>query len=132
MNVKTVDMSEADGYAVIALDIIIENLKEAGLYRPDLLYRGFNGMRIPILLKTGQDIIGEIIYCSTEEDGREHSGTKETENPFFYAFDTKKPALAVFNPDHLLLVTPMGYKFKNPLQKLEALVAVYTLNHLFE
>lgn len=129
VKVRDLDLFGTNMDSVRQFDLIRIALKKDGLYEQDLLYRGFDGKNINRLLNTGQDTNDKSIFCATEEqiinefpvDGFDF-------NPFDYAFDYKKPALAVFNARHFLNGDTISeYYFKDPNRKPEALVAIYRL-----
>ena len=71
---KKIDMSKADGQAVTEFDLIKGDLERKGKYRPDLLYRGFNGTRMKTLLATEQDTKSGHLFCATEEQMNQNRG----------------------------------------------------------
>ena len=127
----TIDLNKADGYVLTEADIIIEKLKKDGIYKPNLIYRGFNGEMMITMLKTGADITNddcgdEAIYADGEKSLRETP--QSSENPLSYGIESLVPALAVYNGSKLKGVQGgKMFSFKNPKKKLEALVAVYKL-----
>jgi hypothetical protein len=129
MKVGTIRLGSADGYALTQFGLVKAALKAAGKYQPDLLYRGIDGNNIQLLLASGQDTPSVDLFCATEEQITADSPTQGLDhNPFDYAFDHERPALAVFDPAFLQEVTFSTYRFKNPERKLEALVVVYRLS----
>lgn len=123
INVRNLDMAKVDGYAVCEFDVVKNALIEDGKYKDDLLYRGINAGNISKLIRTGQDNAGKYLFCATEEEIFSHSSG----NIFIYA----EGAVAVFDPNHLQDEMMYAYIFKNPKNKLEALVAVYKLDYPF-
>ena len=63
IKIKELDLSEAEySDKVTQFDLLVMDLKSDGKYKPNLLYRGFNGKYILKLLKTGQDNIQNIYF----------------------------------------------------------------------
>jgi len=125
---KTLYMSKADGQAVTEFDLIKKDLERKGKYRPDLLYRGFDGTYIKRLLEIGRDTKSGPLFCAIEE--QMNPNRESGENPLDYAFTEKIPALVVYNPDCLIETNPHAYEYKLKKGKeLEALVAVYLLKY---
>ncbi|MEK6792506.1 MAG: hypothetical protein AABX96_01930 [Nanoarchaeota archaeon] len=125
---KTLDMSKADGQAITEFDLVKRDLEKKGKYRPDLLYRGFDGTYMKTLLETGRDTESGHLFCATEE--QVNRNRQSGENSFDYAFTEEIPALAVYNPDCLIETNPHAYEYKLKKGKeLEAVVAVYLLKY---
>jgi hypothetical protein len=125
---QTIDLSKADGYAVTDTDLIIKRLKRDRRYKPDLMYRGFNGARLHIMLEHGTDTPdSDMIFCGNEEDLR-CEGIDCGRKPLPCAFNHLKPALAVYDGSKLTIGDCcQRRRFIDPERKLNALVAVYLL-----
>lgn len=121
-------MSKADGYAVTEIDIVIEDLQRRNKYRPDLLYRGFDGDNIEKLLRDGQDTEFTLLHGATEKEIRDPTADNNSD-PCVHASQHSHPALVVFDLDHLEEYYQFAYTFKNPANKPAALVAVYRLQY---
>ena len=65
-------------------------------YQEDLLYRGFDGNNIPVLLKTGQDTNNKYLFCAREIDIIDAFTTSA--NVFMYASQRPLPTITVFYP----------------------------------
>jgi len=91
---REIDLSKVDGYTSTDAEAIIERLERDGFYKPDLIFRGFNGEMLEIMLKHGTDSPdSDMIFCGDEEDLREGGSMNALE----YAFKHSKPALAVYD-----------------------------------
>ena len=125
---KTLDLREADGYAVTDADLVIESLKKDRRYMHGLMYRGFDGRKLEILLKHGtDDPCFDSIFCCHEEDLND-CGIESTDNALIYANGKGVPALAVYDGSKLTMDDCTNkFRFVNPKNKLDALVAVYLL-----
>ncbi len=125
---QKIDLSKADGHTVTDADLVVRRLKKDRQYTPYLLYHGFNGERLEIMLEHGTDTPdSDMIFCGNENELRE-SGTEATMNALAYAMDQPIPALSVY--DGSKLTTGDCYqrqRFIDPTRKLDALVAVYLL-----
>jgi len=129
IKIRKLDMSKVDGYAISEFDMIKIALVEDKKYKRGLLYRGINARNIPKLFKTGRDNVNYsyrgIIFCCTEEEIT-NPYRDSAEDIFSYACG----AIAVFDSNHFKKSDfEWGYVFKDPKNKLEALVAVYELNY---
>ena len=114
MDIKTIDMSHADGQAVTEFDLVRKQLREDSKYKKDLLYRGFNGKYIEKLLLTGQDTNGKYLFCYTEAEILEGTSEGDSDNsgPFEYVTDYKLGAIAVFDSKHLKNILHMHMNLK--------------------
>ncbi len=112
-------------------ETVISELKNRKLYRPRLMYRGFNGNRIALVCEHGSDTPrSDLIYLGDEDDLKvsphDYGGNM---NALYYAFLYKKPALAVYNGDMFIIGDcAQRQRFISPAKKIEALVAVFMLN----
>ena len=127
--VRELDLSKADSYTITNFDLLRRALKREKKYRKDLLYRGFNGEHISKLLAEGQDNFEEYLSCASNEEINDEFPVEDfcTFDIFSYALDYENPAVAVFDSRQFHYITYGMYEFKNPKNKLEALVAVYRL-----
>ncbi|GEM_PF-5333676 len=125
---KEIDLREADGYFKTDADLVVDRLRLDGLYNPRLMYRGFNGKRLNIMLKHGTDIpSSDMIFCCDEEKLRS-TGMEETECALDYAIKQPIPALAVYDGSRLKVSqVDNRMEFIEPSKKLDALVAVFLL-----
>ncbi len=108
-------------------EVFIKKLKELGIYKPNLLFSGFNGSEIG---KTYSGTRGaNIVFCSKENElkhgssggdgGLEHSA-------LFYAHLYTNPAVALYEAEKLEEAPEEhdgGYMIKNP----SALIAIVLL-----
>jgi hypothetical protein len=82
-------------------DLVIERLKELGLYKPDLLYRGFDGEKVKAVLEYGTDKKGENqIWGSAEEDLADSQARRQSAIKFAMYQDV--PGLAVYDRSKLI------------------------------
>ena len=127
LTARKLDLSTADGYASTEADLLVGALKEAELYKINLLYRGFDGKNLDVILEHGTDDLEvEGVYCVTEQELNE--GGCEGLNPFDRAIECPIPAIAVYDGDKFYDgASELDRKFINPEDKLSALVAVYLL-----
>ena len=125
---KALDLRKADGYAVTDADLVIASLKKDKCYMPGLMYRGFDGRKLEVLLKHGTDCPEfNNIFCCSEKD-LHGCGVESTNNPLIHASDKTIPALAVYNGSKLEMDDcPDKFRFIDSKNKLDALVAVYLL-----
>ncbi|MBI4152639.1 hypothetical protein HY495_02915 [Candidatus Woesearchaeota archaeon] len=127
MRPKIIDLRKADGYAITDADLVVEQLRKDRKYTPDLMYRGFDGRRLEIMLQYGTDTpTSDEIYCGNEEELR-NGGIEETECALAYALRHPVPALAIYDSSLLDRGQEKDRVFMDPSKKLEALVAVYLL-----
>ena len=122
---QKIDLS-TDGDVATDVDIVVERLKYDGLYKPDLMYRGFDGKKLRIMLKHGTDTPNsDMIYCGDENELREGDNMSALK----YAYYHSNPALAVYDGSKLTGGEESYEKkrFIDSQQKLDALIAVYLL-----
>ncbi|MBS3168912.1 hypothetical protein J4210_00365 [Candidatus Woesearchaeota archaeon] len=97
---KTIHLSKAEGYAVTDADLVVEQSRKDRKYTPDLLYRGFDGRKIQVILQYGTDTpTSDEIYCSDERELR-NGGMEETRCALAYALRHPVPALAIYTNGH--------------------------------
>jgi hypothetical protein len=112
-------------------ETVIKQLKRTGMYSPEYLYRGFDGLRLEDVLKHGTDCVrgGNILntifaceYTDIIDYGTMHS-------PLDYAFEPglENPALAIYDKLKLHEINQFEYMFNDSEHKLDALVAVYII-----
>lgn len=112
-------------------DIIIERLKELGIYGPNLLFRGFSGKKIEIIKQHGTDIPADtVIFCSTESQLVDERS--QSQSALDFALDKKKAGLAVYDGEKLVADSDKygsGYEYrsKEGSNFKEALLAVLIL-----
>lgn len=81
------------------VDMVLEALKQRGVYRPDLLYRGFDGAKKSVLLREGRENTeSEDFYASTESE----LYADESISALHYALRNDKPVLAIYDSSMLL------------------------------
>lgn len=128
--VATVDLSESWDKESMR-DILIERLKELGIYQPNLLFRGFDGNKIKVLMQYGTDIPDDsVIFCSTEGQLVDEYGTEESALDF--SLSQEKASLAVYDGNKLIedsskYGSGYEYQLKKGATFKEALLAVLTL-----
>ena len=123
---QKIDLSESEGGIVADANLVVRRLKSDGLYKPNLMYRGFNGEDLSIMLKYGTDIPdSDMIYCGDENELREGDDMSALK----YAYYHSNPALAVYDGSKLTDSEESYEKkrFIDSQQKLDALIAVYLL-----
>ena len=122
---QKIDLS-TDGDIATDADMVVERLKCDGLYKPDLMYRGFDGERLKIMLKHGTDTPdSDMIYCGDEAELRTY---EEMMNALVYAYMHSNPALAIYDGSKLTSGDcPEKKRFIDPQNKLDALITVYLL-----
>ncbi|MDO8555997.1 MAG: hypothetical protein Q7R96_02375 [Nanoarchaeota archaeon] len=111
-------------------------VKRDGIYRPDLLYRGFNGKKLGLMLSQGTDLTRTTdefdarkqTFCSTKHQLLQIDDTGL--NAMRHAIGAKIPAIAVYNGSLLTVLDEAFclYEFNNPAKKLDALIAVYLIH----
>jgi hypothetical protein len=74
-------------------ELLIEALKRAGIYKENLLFCGFNGAQ--------QFRTARSLFASWEENLKEGWSGGEDINPIEYAFEQKKPAIAIIDGDKI-------------------------------
>ncbi len=77
MKIKTIDMRRAGDNGITEFDLVKEALKSDRKYRKNLVYRGFDGYKIPRLLKKGQDTNEELLFAYTEKELLEKEGKEK-------------------------------------------------------
>lgn len=123
---QKIDLSESDGDIATDADLVVRRLKSDGLYKPNLMYRGFNGEELKIMLEHGTDTPdSDMIYCSNENELREGGNMSALR----YAYYHSNPALAVYDSSKLIdsKESYQRKRFIDSQQKLDALIAVYLL-----
>jgi len=109
-------------------DLFVEKLKALGMYRPNLLYRGFNGERVKIIKKHGTDNPdSNTTWCSTAS---ELSFDDDSGNALRYALLTEKSGLAIYDGEKLeggIGPIPYLYKPKEGGNFKKALLAIFIL-----
>lgn len=108
--------------------LIIERLKELGLYSPNLLFRGFDGARIEILKRTGTDepTEGRAVSCSREN---ELTDLADEKTEIEIALDHDEPGLSVYDGNKLYLEVFNTYIPKKGKTLKEALLAIFLLRY---
>ena len=101
MRIEKLDMSRVDGYSMSEFEVVVDALKNRGIYRPGLVYRGFNGEFSDNVLKTGLDIAGDVMSGSSEEEILGPSSSSGMENPFEYVSDFENKGLSVYDQNLL-------------------------------
>lgn len=119
---------------------VISSLKANKLYQPRLLYRTFEGERLPILLAKGTDRAGlkaewdlrnigckpeDVIYASREGEMIDNTDI----SALTLVEEYKRPVLSVYDGTHLGIVAPLIYRFHG--DKKSALKAVFTIDWIF-
>ena len=126
--VATVDLSECWDKESMR-DILIEQLKKLGIYRPNLLFRSFNGSRIAVVKQHGTDNPkASTVFCSKESELADQQGMEESSLDF--VLNQKKVGLAVYEGEKLEQrdVDPTyRYRAKVGTNLKEALLAVFIL-----
>ena len=126
---QSINLREADGYVATEADLIVDKLKFDGLYKPNLLYRGFDGKKLKILLEHGTDTPNsDTIFCGDEGDLRRED-SDDGMDIIYHALLHKISALVVYDGSKLT-DDSLAYQqktFTDPKNKLEALVAIYVL-----
>ena len=114
-------------------NMVVERLKRDGLYKPDLMYHGFDGERyiLKIMLKHGTDTPdSDMINCGDETELRTSGSECCNMNALEQAYrhSDLNPALAIYDASKLMGGDCVQRKrFIDPQNKLDALVAVYLL-----
>ncbi|HUT22027.1 MAG TPA: hypothetical protein VMX18_01305 [Candidatus Bipolaricaulota bacterium] len=128
--VTTVDLSK--GWDTESMrDILIERLKELGIYQPNLLFRGFDGNKIEVIKQHGTDIPDDtVIFCSTEGQLVDEYAMEESALDF--SLGQEKAGLAVYDGARLFKDSSKygsGYEYqpKKGTSFKEALLAVLIL-----
>lgn len=114
----TVDMSSAWNTASEA-GLIVEALKRAGVYTPNLLYCGLNGQA----LKNNEVRTTGEVFCSIESDLVPNSDMDCSAIHFAYQY--KNPAIAIYDPDK----TKPEHGYSYTLLQPSALILVLILNN---
>ncbi len=106
-----IDISE--GWDTVSqAEIFLRELKKLPFYRTGLLYSGFDGDQIG---KSWGSTEGKyVVFCAHEED---INGGDDEQDPFLYATQYNKPAIAAYDPEKLEYVNPTrendeGYRMK--------------------
>jgi hypothetical protein len=127
---KKIDLSKIDTWSSDSREIyknhIIGYLKTLGLYKPNLLYRGFDVENVNDVKKTGTDIPdSEEIWCSGEDELL-NDGNITGESATVYALEGG--ALSIYDMDMLENSDGMhGFVPREGLTFKDALVAVFKL-----
>ena len=125
----TIDLSESWDKESMR-DLIIEKLKELGIYKPDLLFRGFNGKKIEVVRQNGTDTPDSpVIFCSKESELADEHAMEQSALDF--ALENKKAGLSVYEGDKLSEVNTgfhsYQYTAKKDTKLKDALIAIFTL-----
>lgn len=121
----TVDLSE--GWDKESMrDILIERLKELGIYQPNLLFRGFDGNKIEVVKQHGSDSPNiPTVYCSKENELADEYAIEQSALDF--ALGQEKAGLAVYEGIKLEEDIRYRYRAKKGTSLKEALLAVLIL-----
>lgn len=148
VSVRKISVSEADGYVKTDQDVLVEQLKEIGLFGNQYLYHAFPPARKAMVLNTGTPHrqngprANEIDCLAADE-----LGTNDDTNIFDYmasargarnfdfgviaVYDKKslEPRKIMEGDDH---PSHPYYQFKDPTHKRAALVAVVEIHGLYD
>lgn len=104
--------------------LLVERLKELGLYGPEFLYSGFDEKDISKnYSKTGGE---RVIFCSKPEDlMMDEFGSRNYDNALDYAIECKNPVIGVYDKSKMLEVHHPEYKIVGE-SVLVALVRIKT------
>lgn len=105
-------------------DYIIKELKDNGLYKENLVFRGFDGKRIESVKKNGIDI--GVLFASNETQLYDETGLSQSAIDFALTHDVG--AISVYDADKLINVEPYTYMPKTDSTFKDALVAILNLN----
>lgn len=118
--VYEIDLSKAWD-TLSQVELFIRKLKRLKIYRPNLLFRGFDGQKMSMMFsgRSGKNII----FCSQEFDLFNENGF--CENALKYAFQYDEPAIAIYDDDKDKLdrIGSNEYQLKDP----SALIAIIRL-----
>lgn len=119
---EVLDLSEAWD-SVAELETMINRLKELGLYRRDLLYRGIDGEWIRAKHRQRH------MQCSTEE---ELLSLSEVDSAYKVAIAYDLPAIIIYDGEKLELSpaicpAPTAYRLKEGVSTQDAIVAIFVL-----
>ena len=121
------DLREAEsGYVTTMQEELKKCLVSAGLFRPGLLYRGVSGSAQKVrnleLYGTDHPNFDTVYLLRHDEVFSEDLGVELT---LFDYIDRSHPTIAVFDETKVIERTKeIAYKFKDPKNKLEALIAI--------
>ncbi len=108
--------------------LVLDNLRTRGLYKPDLIYHGFDGDKeLANMLREGVKDAGADTFYGAEE---KRLFEFDAENPLDYSFCDShvKAGLAVYDGDFVRMRRgTIVYEFFNTNRKLDALIAIYIL-----
>lgn len=126
--VETIDLTAADTTPE-QIQLVIDRLKELGLYRPGLLYRGFDGSDSEAVLGLHRDEeTGERLLHAYTED--ELFDPEERESVIDYAFDFEDPAVAIIDPSmYETTFIPTQYAAKPEADSSAGVIAIFHLEH---
>lgn len=129
----TLDASKDDGYSVTMWTLVEERLRKKRIDPVSCLYRGFDAQNMPRLLETGQDNLGNKIYCSTFEEIVSRESGAQIESAIDYANAHSPAGLIVYNSELVVHLTGFEYRIKGetPREKLDAILAVFKWAHNF-
>lgn len=81
-------------------DLILDHLKRLGIYKPGLLFRGFDGKDLGVVKQFGTESTDmESVFCSTEDQLADPEGAEES--ALDYSFKHNESCIAVYDPDIL-------------------------------
>ena len=124
--VTGIDMTSAT-YLGTEVRLISRALRRLGLKPRQLLYRGFDGNKLDVMLKHGTDILDHDSTFAVPFKGLMHDGDID-ENPLMYTSLFNRMALACYDLNQMAHGdAEYDYAFKNPQSKQEALIAVLKL-----
>lgn len=112
-------------------DLIINRLRELGLYSPDLIYRGYDGNKIEVVKQYGTDIpASKIIDASKEGELADESRLEQSAIKFsIMAHDVG--GLSVYDSNKFIghvEGNPYSYQLREGATFEDALVAVFELD----
>ena len=132
MKAKTLDFKSANAYNPLSyLEVVREQLKQDSLYKPGLLFRGFDARDVERLLREGQDTPGELFCVSESELEAALKTADRITDAFSYAADHDRPALVVYDGSMMIRETKFVYRLSE-VNKVKPIVAVYRLKNFLK
>jgi len=125
LKATVISIDLGDNQMVALRERILQELKQRGLYRSDLLYRGFSHEMIDRVLEHGSENPTEHFVYANPEEYLSIDPDPRWLNPLSYA--RSYWALAVYRGDRLKEVCFTCYEFPDLEKKPEALIAVFSL-----
>ncbi|MSR73400.1 hypothetical protein EXS61_02250 [Candidatus Parcubacteria bacterium] len=104
-------------------EVFIKKLKELGIYKPNLLFSGFDGNTIGKQFGSSEN--ENIVFCSEESD-LDSGGGGIDENAIEHAFHYHEPAVAIYDNSKLQKSENKGF-YGYIIKDRSALIAIIRL-----